>query len=51
MYVLSLSFEFQFLIGTLKTGIVSLISAPLSVFQFLIGTLKTEMGQRLGLSR
>ena len=33
---------FQFLIGTIKTQVHSIISAPFLWFQFLIGTIKTE---------
>ena len=38
-------FEFQFLIGTLKTGTDPVHSSDHLQFQFLIGTLKTEVSE------
>ncbi len=33
---------FQFLIGTIKTGLALLLIGAFNLFQFLIGTIKTE---------
>jgi|GEM_PF-3987059 len=39
--------EFQFLIGTIKTGVIKWNYPDLSGFQFLIGTIKTQRVDRL----
>jgi len=43
-----LLYEFQFLIGTLKTYTSCFPASTLALFQFLIGTLKTKMKGEFG---